>query len=103
MEAFEKAGMWPMNEKALMSDPSHKSFEDVETILSVEELEKLYGERKKRARARMLGEGVETTANGFVNTVNGSVSTNENAMKQVSVKYQIDRSHRACKASEAAE
>lgn len=71
MFAFAASGVWPLNRQKLLGVAPPRSGADLRTIIGVDELEKMYLEKCKVARKRILGEEVFEVRKCFVATMKG--------------------------------
>ncbi len=58
MSVFEKSGTWPVDHAKLLNVPRPSDADDLGRILSVDELENLYLQRRLHARERILRKDV---------------------------------------------
>lgn len=80
MSAFAAAGVWPLDRQKVLGIARPRSSDDVRTIVGVDELDRMYLEKFKVARKRILGEKVVNVRKGFVSTTKGEVFTSKSAL-----------------------
>ena len=69
ISAFKSSGLWPVDHAVLMSVPRPRDSHDNITLMSVEEMEALFMEKRKCARCRILSEsGTISVKRGYVDT-----------------------------------
>ena len=74
ISAFKSFGLWPVDRTVLMSVPRPRDNHDNLTLMSVEEMEALFMDKRKCARYRILGEsGTVSAKRGYVDKSRGIV------------------------------
>ena len=99
---FAKTGLWPIDPMVLLNVPRPVSTSDPRTILSVEGMEIMMEERRKKSRD-LLGITPTVTVSGFVDTSAGLLLTSEEALKLAQLKHLNDQFKLAAKQRKEAE
>ena len=88
ISAFERAGLWHINHRKLLCVPRRESNSPESRLVSVEELELLFYEKRAAARREILGDDITIASSGFVDTTRGAVLNSERALSAVKIRLE---------------
>lgn len=91
VQAFKKSGLWPIDSSQLLGVPRPGTAEDIRTILNVDQLEKLFEQKRAAVRETVLGSDSAMLANGYIDTTKGAVLTSDRALMLIREKVARDR------------
>ena len=77
---FMRSGIWPLDHQQLLSISRPASASDADTLLCVEELQKIMEAKRRECRDNLLGWNTKIAASGFVDTAQGAVLISEQAL-----------------------
>jgi len=86
--SFAKSGVWPLDRHKLMSIPRPHDIDDEFTLISVDEMERMFFEQRDIARRRIVGDVPVVNRRGFVDTTRGLVLTSDAALASARLKSQ---------------
>ena len=94
MSAFERSGLWPVNHQKILGVPRRANDASSTRLLSVDEIEKLFLEKRAMARRRLLGSDVSIGTCGFVDTAKGALLNCDAALNAVRVQDESRKARR---------
>lgn len=80
--SFRASGLFPVDPSRLLSVPHPYSTVDPKTIVSVEELERMFARKCTSARQRILGDNGTIAECRFLDTKEGAVLTSQSALRR---------------------
>lgn len=89
--SFEKTGIWPFDLTRLLSVPRPRAADEIDTILSVEELHALFEEKRQEARFSIVGHDTRIDTTCFISTTCGVVFTSDRALQLAGDKSEANR------------
>lgn len=95
--SFRRSGICPFDASRLLSVALPRSAKNVAEIVSVQDLEDLYEERRRAVRTSILGADAQIASCGYLDTSNGLVLTSARAMELAREKAGRDREKRELK------
>ena len=81
ISSFRRSGVCPLDSTRLLNVSRLKSVDEPYKLISVDELEKLIVSKRRSDRRRILGEDVNVTRIGFIDTENGALVNSKRALK----------------------
>ena len=100
--AFRKSGIWPVDSKQLLSVPRPVSREQIGTILNVEDLERMFEEKRVAMRRQVVGAECVLLGNGYIDTTRCAVLTSDKALSLIREKETRDKAVKQAADIEAA-
>ena len=102
LSSFRKSGLWPFDGSALLGVPHPATASEPDAMITVDQLSAMLYAKRAQAREGNCLQPIEIRR-GFLNTTQGLVVSQEEAMRSIAEKESPERGKNAQKASKEAE